>query len=180
MDKHVLSFRGKAALSRFALDKLRGLVSAVTYCEYVHLLEVREALNQAELEKAQRLLTYGPSNGLPDFAGEYAFTVLPRKGTISPWSSKATNVFETSGLAKVLRVERGVRWYVEAGVQSADLPMDLLHDRMTEECSAQEDFAGVFSRPAPRAKNQRGFGREFCTGPRSLGTCQPQPRPGAV
>ncbi len=61
---------------------------------------------------AEALLEYGPRVGLPKRVGEPLFTVLPRPGTISPWSSKATDIFRICGLDKVRRVERGVRWYV--------------------------------------------------------------------
>ncbi|KAJ2486578.1 phosphoribosylformylglycinamidine synthase [Coemansia sp. RSA 2320] len=41
--------------------------------------------------------------------GERTIWVLPRQGTISPWSSKATDIFHLCGLANVVqRVERGV------------------------------------------------------------------------
>jgi phosphoribosylformylglycinamidine synthase len=41
--------------------------------------------------------------------------VTPRKGTISPWSSKATDIFHNCGLAGISRVERGVQFHVSAG-----------------------------------------------------------------
>ena len=43
------------------------------------------------------------------------FFVTPRKGTISPWSSKATDIFRNCGLSSVNRVERGVHFRVLAG-----------------------------------------------------------------
>jgi phosphoribosylformylglycinamidine synthase len=35
------------------------------------------------------------------------FLVTPRLGTISPWSSKATDIARACGFAQVLRIERG-------------------------------------------------------------------------
>ncbi|UMP84391.1 hypothetical protein MJ563_20550 [Klebsiella pneumoniae] len=61
--------------------------------------------------------------------------MTPRPGTISPWSSKATDIAHNCGLAQVVRLERGVAYYVEAqpsrpkrrAVVAAEL-----HDRMME------------------------------------------------
>ena len=61
--------------------------------------------------------------------------VVPRPGTISPWSSKATDIAHNSGLEQVRRLERGTAFYL-TGSDIADATFqaaaDLLHDRMTE------------------------------------------------
>jgi phosphoribosylformylglycinamidine synthase len=61
--------------------------------------------------------------------------VVPRKGTRSPWSTKATDILHSCGLTQIDRVERGIRF--EVGVETSDASLiqrvaDLLHDRMTE------------------------------------------------
>jgi phosphoribosylformylglycinamidine synthase len=63
--------------------------------------------------------------------------VSPRKGTISPWSSKATSIAIVCGLGNVLdRIERGVLFSLTFDGPfdaSAGLPFaDAIHDRMTE------------------------------------------------
>jgi len=83
--------------------------------------------------------------GLDEGAGEpgqadtlQRVLVVPRLGTISPWSTKATDIAQHCGLSAVLRIERGVVYYLETNngrplskaEQTAVLP--LLHDRMTE------------------------------------------------
>jgi phosphoribosylformylglycinamidine synthase len=85
------------------------------YAEYVHLLSLRAELTEVERGVAAALLEYGPRHGLPSRVGERQVTVLPRAGTISPWSSKATDIFGICGLDAVRRVERGVVWFVEGG-----------------------------------------------------------------
>lgn len=102
---------------------------------YLHYLtpEVRgEALS-----KAQSLLQYGASPRGVAAEASFFCLVLPREGTISPWSSKATDVFNTSGLTSVRRVERGVRWDIVGTADQGLLP--LLHDRMTTRVSFAED-----------------------------------------
>ncbi len=73
--------------------------------------------------------------------------VVPRLGTISPWSSKATDILHQCGFDKVVRIERGTAWTV-----ALKEPMDdrhfaailpLLHDRMTESVLPNLDAAGA-------------------------------------
>lgn len=147
----IIELAGKSALSRFGLAKVQAKVSAVRFAQHVHILKVNEALSDRERARAERLLDYGPDQELPVLEGRRLVTVLPRTGTISPWSSKATDIFAICGLDKVLRVERGVRWFFADGTRTEDLNLNLLHDRMTETWQADEDFASVFAVEAPRS-----------------------------
>ena len=97
----------------------------------MHVIALQAPLEETGLERAGTLLTYGPRYGLPERKGELVGTVVPRLGTISPWSSKATDIFKICGLDKVLRVERGVRWYVVGATDTSALK-SALYDRMTE------------------------------------------------
>src|SRR6185436_3806092 len=92
----VLRFRGARALSDFRLAKLvqelkvaQPAIAGVT-AEFWHFVEAEAALGAQEKALLERLLRYGT---LPEDkpAGEL-FVVVPRLGTISPWSSKATDI----------------------------------------------------------------------------------------
>jgi phosphoribosylformylglycinamidine synthase len=101
----------------------------------------------------ERLLRYGPRavSGPPAASGA-RLLVVPRIGTISPWSSKATDIARSCGLAGVRRIERGI-WYTIAG-DANDQPAlrRALHDRMTESVLARsEDAALLFARAEPRS-----------------------------
>lgn len=146
----IIELAGKSALSQFSLAKVQAKESAVRFAQHVHILNVDEALSDKERAQAERLLNYGPDLGLPAPDGQRLLTVLPRTGTISPWSSKATDIFAICGLDKVLRVERGVRWFFADGTRTQDLNLEFLHDRMTETWQSDEDFASVFAVEAPR------------------------------
>jgi phosphoribosylformylglycinamidine synthase len=133
----VLAFRGIAALSDFRTKKLLARLQAIdpsiteVAAEYVHFADIEGKLSGGEEERLQRLITYGtPYNGVSDGT---LYLVIPRPGTISPWSSKATDIVRNSGLKNVKRLERGVAYYVKGG-QAADLKAIAagLHDRMTE------------------------------------------------
>jgi len=157
-EKSVVALPGKAALSVFALGKIRQRAPQVVYAEYIHVLHIQGKLNEQEVALASMLLDYGPDQELPEPVGHHAATVLPRAGTISPWSSKASDIFSLCGMAKVLRVERGVRWFVEQ--PDAAWNMSEVYDRMTETVMLEERFEDVFIDEAPRplAHIDRSFG----------------------
>ena len=75
------------------------------------------------------------------------FLVVPRLGTISPWSSKATDIAKHCALEAIERIERGVAFWIERedgsaltdGERRALMPH--LHDRMTETVLASFDEA---------------------------------------
>ena len=105
--------RGSPALSVFRINKLlRQLQEHVpelvgVAAEYLHLVELEERLSEDERSILEQLLTYGPDKTEQEPAG-VSMIVVPRSGTISPWSSKATDIVHNCGLDKVRRVERGI------------------------------------------------------------------------
>jgi phosphoribosylformylglycinamidine synthase len=135
---------GSAALSIFALEKIQQTNPEVVYAEFVHLVCANTTLSPEHMFKAQQLLTYGPKQELPQAAGKFAGTAVPRLGTISPWSSKASDIFSLSGISDVTRVERGTRWFVREDFDLNSLDYSLLYDRMTQDYFVSEDFAALF------------------------------------
>ncbi|MDN5680359.1 MAG: phosphoribosylformylglycinamidine synthase, partial [Ewingella sp.] len=122
--------------------------------EYVHFADVSAPLNSDEQTKLQRLLKYGPSLAEHAPAGRLLL-VTPRPGTISPWSSKATDIAHNCGLSQVLRLERGLAFYVQAPSLTDEQWRQLgalLHDRMMETLFDRfEDAEALFAQhqPAP-------------------------------
>jgi len=157
----ILALRGGAALSVFRLDKVRDTLEAQSGrrltldAEYWHFVDIRAEFNESEQALLQALLNYGPATTVTT-SDPPAFLVVPRLGTISPWSSKATDIACYSGLDQVRRIERGVAWYCAeqdslSTTQRAELQR-AAHDAMTE--SVIRDFdaaASVFEKfdPAP-------------------------------
>ena len=88
------------------------------YAEFVHFADLKADLDNNELAVLQRILRYGPKVDVQDGQGE-AFLVIPRFGTISPWSSKATDIAHNCGLDKIDRLERGIVYWVE-GISAGD------------------------------------------------------------
>jgi phosphoribosylformylglycinamidine synthase len=136
----MLVLRGTPALSDFRIEKYlaqfveHSLPVTGVYAEYTHFVMVSESLNEQENSILTKLLTYGPA--VQEHKPESVlFIVTPRPGTISPWSSKSTDIAHNCGLDKVQRLERGVAYYLQTEhLTDAQLAAvkALLHDRMTE------------------------------------------------
>ncbi len=148
-----LVLRGGLSHGPSHLAKIRSELQEVSnrddvrlHAEYVHLLDIERSLNPEELQVVTSLLDYGTS--VPDGREQLPLrcTVVPRLGTTSPWSSKATDVFKLCNLDSVRRVERGIRWHIDLWSQDF---LSALYDRMTESVVFEENFAGVFRTPSP-------------------------------
>src|SRR5436190_10690779 len=160
----LLALPGRSAVSSFRLAKLLDSLRAARpgtpivalAARYRHYVDLARALSPTERSLLDRLLTYGPRDERPA-DGEPAFVVVPRPGTISPWSSKATDIAANCGLDAVQRVERGVDWHATtrdgAPLSRADRDAlaPLVHDRMTEAVLDGPSQAGVlFAHVPPR------------------------------
>jgi phosphoribosylformylglycinamidine synthase len=125
-----------------------GVTDAVA--EHVHFADVDGELTSGQREVLARLLTYGPRVARRTLDGRRLW-VVPRLGTISPWSSKATDIAHVCGLGRVRRVERGIAWVVAGEIRDDAALLAALHDRMTEAVLAREDDAAkLFVHEAPR------------------------------
>ncbi|MGP3791265.1 phosphoribosylformylglycinamidine synthase [Pseudomonas sp. B392_1p] len=154
----MLILRGAPALSAFRhgklLEQLTSKVPAVTglYAEFAHFADVAGELTDAEQAVLARLLKYGPSVPVQEPAGRL-FLSVPRFGTLSPWSSKASDIAHNCGLGKIQRLERGIAYYVAGDLSTADIAQvtALLHDRMTQMVLQRfEEAAGLFSHAQPK------------------------------
>jgi phosphoribosylformylglycinamidine synthase len=158
--QQLIRLRGRAALSPFRLDKLHSalpqpLQGVRLTAEYWHFVSVARELHADEHQRLVRLLTYGPA-GEPAREDGTLLLVVPRIGTISPWSSKATDIAKHCALSAVERIERGVALWasrsndpVNAHERSQLLPH--VHDRMTETVlDSFEDVARLFRQMEPQ------------------------------
>jgi phosphoribosylformylglycinamidine synthase len=124
---------------------------------YLHFADVDGTLTADESRILQELLTYGPrpvdeSAGRATVASGRRLMVVPRLGTISPWSSKATDIAHVCGLGKVRRIERAVSYVVSGEIVDEVGFVRALADRMTESVLDRPSEAPrLFERPAPRA-----------------------------
>ena len=148
----MLVLRGAPALSEFNQTKLiaklgqSGVRVKNLYSEYVHLVDSQGDLSKQQIEILEKLLTYGPARQAQTPSGTF-FLITPRPGTISPWSSKATDIAHNCSLKNINRIERGCAFYIETenGVSEDDFALiaSFLHDRMTESVFTNTDEAAV-------------------------------------
>ncbi|MES1166429.1 MAG: phosphoribosylformylglycinamidine synthase, partial [Pseudomonadota bacterium] len=178
----MLILRGSPALSTFRLQKLLEAITAAGIparsiaAEFIHVVEVAAELPASGRAVLEQLLTYGPTRAASAGVTGLVRIVAPRPGTISPWSSKATDIAHICGLTAVKRIERVVAYTIDlgeaadgkqrTGVGSDHSPLGphlsplaalaaLLHDRMTQQVFASLDELSVlFSHDAPRPMTQ--------------------------
>ncbi|MBA6289452.1 phosphoribosylformylglycinamidine synthase [Colwellia sp. MB3u-4] len=137
------TFRGAPALSDFRVNKLLNQCTELQlpitdiYAEFSHFAHISAALNVEESQVLQQLLKYGPTIEEHEPVGQFIL-VTPRPGTISPWSSKSTDIANNCGLTKVIRLERGLAYYVSTEnsvpltTEQQSTLNNLIHDRMME------------------------------------------------
>ncbi|HEB63083.1 MAG TPA: phosphoribosylformylglycinamidine synthase, partial [Gammaproteobacteria bacterium] len=158
----MFQLRGSIALSLFRQKRLLATlqtrfpdISAIE-AEFTHFINDKQALTHDELTLLNNLLDSGEEKIAEKPKGEL-FLVTPRPGTISPWSSKATDILHICGLNKIRRIERGINYYVSKQNHSLSIDeskaiSDLIHDRMTEVVLSHPDDAQklfLAAEPAP-------------------------------
>ena len=144
---NILELPGQSALSAFRLRKLlhdlQQLDQRVTglAARFTYFVNIRAELPPDQLERLDALLLAGEA--VEKFPDEVQLILTaPRPGTISPWSSKATDIAQACHLDQVKRIERGICYALtcEEALQQEDISSlgAALFDRMTE-CQLQGD-----------------------------------------
>ncbi|HTV87220.1 MAG TPA: phosphoribosylformylglycinamidine synthase [Dyella sp.] len=145
----MIALDGQSALSPFRLERLNARLHALhrgvrlQASWFVYFIDAAAA---PEGEQRKHLLEVLEARDGPPAAA--SLWVVPRLGTISPWSSKATDILHGAGF-DVRRVERGTAWQV-SGLPAADDAryqevLAVLHDAMTQSVLTGLDQAqGLF------------------------------------
>ncbi len=137
----VFTLTGPSALSAFRAARLLAAIRSVEKSaaslsgRFVHFIHASRPLDVAERARLEGLLDYGDAASAPVKGA--AFLVVPRLGTISPWSSKATDIAHNTGLKPIRRIERGTLYVIGTGRKPLNAAVaarlqSVLHDRMTE------------------------------------------------
>ncbi len=154
----ILKITGATALSAFRKLKLKSEIEAVApgitgfAANYVHFVELEHPLTDEEKIGLGQILSHEPEVRMPAIGGLH-FLVVPRLGTLSPWSSKATDIAKRCGLSGVKRIERGIEYVLEgvaklSAVQQENIKK-LLHDRMTQVVLGTGEHERIFSHHEP-------------------------------
>ena len=135
------------------LNRLASMSSVQSFdSQWVYLFD--QALDEQQQQSALQLLNDGASFELRQAASdEVQILVTPRVGTISPWSSKATDIFANCN-TPVHRLERGVLFTLKGITDVSNEVKQVLHDRMTESVFNHiNDAAALFVETEPKPLN---------------------------
>jgi len=154
---------GSSALSESKSQKLLELIQQISpqvdaiAGQYIHFGEVEEEFGVEQKAILDRILSYGPTAEVITYKDAFLL-ITPRLGTISPWSSKATDIAHNCGLDKIIRLERGIAYTLSSRsiITNDELNQiaKCLHDRMTE--TVMHDIAqaeALFSHHTPKPYN---------------------------
>lgn len=156
-----LELAGAAAFAPFRLrqltDELRRVLPDLGQidAQFSYFAEFSEPLSESERARLNLIVNGAHCDVTAIISGVVA---LPRVGSQSPWSSKATEILQLCGLGGLCRIERGIRFQCE-GVDTRDLLKAStaghsfpLYDRMTEQLVAADyPLADIFSQAEPVA-----------------------------
>lgn len=161
----MISLQGATALSGFRKQKLLSALNASNIkvtdlnTHYVHFVDTSSDLSEVESTTLNALLSdntqlrESKEDSSQSFSATHSFLSVPRIGTTTPWSTKATDILNRCGLDKVKRIERGIQWKILANSDQDDLIDQLasiLTDPMTEELLTDVSEAkNIFGSAAP-------------------------------
>ena len=168
----MFSLRGAPAHSdarrQRLIDKLRTTQPSLRdlESEFVILVDATRELDENERARLQSLVhesdairqteAIPPATASPDDPSVEIY-VIPRIGTRSPWSSKATDIVHRCGLELVRRIERATAYRLH-GIDDVEVARSLgqgLHDRMTESVLSDLDAASALFEQADPAPFRR-------------------------
>ena len=148
---------GGPAFSEFHRKKLvddlrRGTGQEVLFsAQFIYFIESPSSPSQENLARLEALLQ---AEVATDVDPTGMLLVVPRLGTQSPWSSKATDIAHRCGMDRVSRIERGVVFHLPPEAVRPPLLTSvtaLIHDRMTETVlSSLKQASAIFDHHPPR------------------------------
>ncbi len=164
----MLKIPGTTALSSFRINMLltrlqlvEPAITAVS-AHYIHFVDIDTELDENQTDILNRLLTYGSGETQQEDQDNHLL-VVPRSGTQTPWSSKATEIAQRCGLSAVKRIERGIAYRIESHAPLSPAVTGLLHDRMTQTVIQADSALDLFTQQAPKPLQTVGIieqGRE--------------------
>ena len=147
---------GPRAFSKFRLESINRSVDVLQNglrlddAYFFYLVNLSSAPDKEEVKNLCSLLQ-ASGNLYPikkDSESNLIF-VLPRKGTVSPWSSKATEIAKLCGFERVLRIERGI--YYRSSSPLSDQSKAFIFDKMTEQVLEASEIDSYFEKPPRRS-----------------------------
>lgn len=146
---------GREALPAYKAQQLREeLMNRLPQIESIqaHFCYLVETVAPLPENKKIELENILKAESKPIEADLNCFWTLPRRGTVSPWSSKAKDILMRIGLNEVIRLEQGISYKTHPraiDVGQWHYVADLFYDRLTQDCiNDVEDLAMWLKAPA--------------------------------
>ena len=128
--------QGISALGAFKTKALQVKISQaqpglnLLSAEFIHFSDLNDALTEAEKKHLDQLLSY--TQALSANTAKSSIIVIPRLGTISPWSSKATDIVHLCDINKIRRIERATIYHFDDEITNKSAVLSCVMDKMTE------------------------------------------------
>jgi len=151
----MLKISGTSALSDFRINKLLAELQSIepsikaVSARFIHFVDIENDQDDSQSAILKQLLAYGSKLSSADIQGQ-RLLVVPRSGTISPWSSKATEIAQRCGLAGVNRIERGIQYRLDVNQPLPASVKTLLHDRMIQTVLDGDAEPDLFAHHQPK------------------------------
>ena len=117
--------------------------------EYIHFTDLNADLDEGKSEQLTQLLSYEEPLNIDDAIS--SVIIIPRLGTISPWSSKATDIMHLCDITQINRIERAVVYHFDEKIVNHSEVLSCVMDKMTESELADIDNAhAIFDHFEPR------------------------------
>ena len=134
------------ALSQFKQDGLNQKLSKLDVeligSEFVHFANCESILTQTKVKTLEALLSYDKH---VEFNSKAQIIIIPRLGTISPWSSKASDILHLCDLKQISRIERGIIYHFDKEIMDKKAILSVIMDKMTEsELSSIDEAHSIF------------------------------------
>jgi len=98
--------------------------------EFIHFAELSSSISNEQEQHLNQLLNYTDKINIA--TDTPSIIVTPRLGTISPWSSKATDIVHLCDITQISRIERGVIYHFNSEITNTKAVLDCIMDKMTE------------------------------------------------
>jgi phosphoribosylformylglycinamidine synthase len=158
----MLYLQGSQAYTPFRLQQLLTRLQNIhpsihsINAHFGYFVDFKAEANPQQLQRLERLLPDAKISELPASQSHFSCWVVPRLGTISPWSSKATDIAHNCELEIISRIERGI-FYEIFGIALDDTKrnealLQQLYDPLTESLLiATSDLVQLFQSPPPQS-----------------------------
>tara|TARA_B100001123_G_scaffold8694_1_gene10727 strand:+ start:6745 stop:10665 length:3921 start_codon:yes stop_codon:yes gene_type:complete len=142
ISSNIVLIKGQGYFSDFRLNSLLERINGLGVdansvdCRECFIISFKDKFKNVNARDIQRLKSVLNSANDQSISTENSFLITPRKGTFSPWSSKAQDIFNNCGISCIERIERGLFYTLVSkepipGSALESIGQDLA-DRMTE------------------------------------------------